>query len=89
MLVVAVVSKQIRNLSDIDRLIERRGISNFTLVSAYFALKALNQVTNGHSTGNGVRVDDDVWSDALTGEGHVLQSKNIMTASANDRIFKS
>ena len=39
---------------------------------ANLALEALNQVTNGHSGGDGVRVDDDVRGDALACEDHVL-----------------
>lgn len=37
-------------------------------------LKALNQVADSHTTGNGVRVDDDVWSDSLTCERHIFLS---------------
>ena len=40
--------------------------------STDLALEALNQVTNGHSGGDGVRVDDDVWRDALAREDHIL-----------------
>ena len=35
-------------------------------------LQALDQVTDCHSGGDGVGVDDDVWRDALAGEDHVL-----------------
>uniref|UniRef100_A0AAX7TMT8 Insulin-like growth factor binding protein 7 n=1 Tax=Astatotilapia calliptera TaxID=8154 RepID=A0AAX7TMT8_ASTCA len=37
--------------------------------------KTLNQMADCHSGRNGVRVDDDVRSDPLTGEWHVLQNK--------------
>ena len=40
--------------------------------STDLALETLNQVTNGHSGGDSVWVDDDVRGDALTCEDHVL-----------------
>ena len=36
------------------------------------ALQALNQVADGHSRGNGVRVHDEVGCDPLARERHVL-----------------
>jgi len=33
-------------------------------------------VTNGHAGRDGVGVDDDIWCDALTGEGHILEHQN-------------
>ena len=42
------------------------------LVGADLALEALDQVTNCHSGGDGMWVDDDVRGDALACEDHVL-----------------
>ena len=66
--------KQIRNLLYIDCVVEWSGVTNFAFVSGYLALQALNQVTDGHTRRNGMRIDDDVRSDALAGERHVLLS---------------
>ncbi len=44
------------------------------LVSTDFALQALDQVTDCHSGGDGVGVDDDIGRDALAGEQHVFLS---------------
>jgi len=37
------------------------------------ALEALDQVANGHTGGDGMGIDDDVRTDPLTCERHVLQ----------------
>lgn len=71
---VTVVIQQFGNLLDIDSVIEGSGISNLSLVGSNFALETLNQVTDGHTGGDGVGVDDDVGGDALAGEQHVLLS---------------
>ena len=47
------------------------------------ALKALDQVTNGHSGGDGVGVDDDVRGDALACEDHVLLPGKIKIININ------
>lgn len=38
----------------------------------YLSLQALNQMADCHTRGDGVGVDDDVWSNSLASEGHVL-----------------
>ena len=47
-----------------------------THTHTYLALQTLDQVTDCHSRGDSVGVDDDVWRDPLTREGHILQSKH-------------
>ena len=71
---VTVVIQQFGNLLNIDSVIEGSGISNLSLVGSNFALETLNQVTDGHTGGDGVRVDDDVGGDPLAAEDHVLLS---------------
>ena len=71
---VTVVIQQFGNLLNIDSVIEGSGISNLSLVGSNFALETLNQVTDGHTGGDGVGVDDDVGGDALAREQHVLLS---------------
>ena len=60
-----------RDVVDGD-LCERRGISLLSNQRCHLAHEALHQVSDGHPTGDGVRVDDDVRGDALAREGHVL-----------------
>lgn len=69
---ISVLMEQVGDFLYVDGVIERRGISNLTLVSGHFSLETLDQVTNGHTTGDSVGVDNDVWGDPLTGKGHVL-----------------
>lgn len=38
----------------------------------YLALQTFDQMADCHPGWDGVRIDDDVWCDALTGERHVL-----------------
>ena len=71
-LMVSILMQQIRNLLNVDGVIEGCRITNLPLVGRHFALEAFNQVTDGHTARDGVRVDDDVWVDALAGERHVL-----------------
>ena len=47
------------------------------ILTFYLALKAFNQVTNCHSGGDGVGVDDDVWSNAFTCKRHILKKTSI------------
>ena len=72
--VVAVLMQQVRDLLHIDWVIERCNVTNLTLVRGNLPLEALDQVTNGHTTGDSVGVDDDIWGDTLAGERHVLQT---------------
>ena len=53
---VTVVIQQFGNLLNIDSVIEGSGISNLSLVGSNFALETLNQVTDGHTGGDGVGV---------------------------------
>ena len=47
--------------------------SNSTLYAvAHLSLEALDQVADSHTGRNGVRVDDNIRTDAFTREGHVL-----------------
>merc|ERR1719150_2317633 len=71
---VAVVVQQLRDLRHVDSVVEWSGVSDLSFVSANLALQTLNQVTNGHSGGDGVGVDDDVGGDSFAGEQHVLLS---------------
>lgn len=43
-----------------------------TFVSGDFSLYALDQVTDGHTRGNGMEIDNDVGCETLTGERRVL-----------------
>ena len=45
---------------------------DLTFLSPHLSLQTLNQVADGHPGGNGVGVHDDVGSDPLAGERHVL-----------------
>ena len=38
----------------------------------YLSLEALDQMTDCHTAGDGMRVDDHIWSDSFTGERHIL-----------------
>lgn len=70
--VIAVLLQEVRDLLDVDGVVERSGVADFALVGRHFALKAFDQVTNCHTRRNGVRVDDDVGSQALASERHIL-----------------
>ena len=70
--VVAILLQQLGDLLHVDSVIERCGITNLPFVGCHLALQALDQVTNCHTGGDGVWVDDDVRGDAFTGERHVL-----------------
>lgn len=72
---VTVLCEQIGDLLDIDSVVEWSGITNFPLVSRDFALQAFDHVTNGHTTGHGVGVHDEVRGDSLTREWHVLKNQ--------------
>ena len=38
----------------------------------HLSLEALDQVTNGHTGGDGMGIDDNVRGNPLTGERHIL-----------------
>ena len=57
---IAVVMEQVGDLLYIDGVVEGGRVSYLTLVRRHFALQTLDQMTNGHSTGDGVGVDYDV-----------------------------
>ena len=44
----------------------------YTSLFAHLSLQTLDQVTDGHTGGDGVRVHDEVGRDPLAGERHVL-----------------
>lgn len=67
--------KQIGNLLHVHCIVEWSGITNLALVRRNLALQALNQMANGHSRRDGVRVDDNVRCETFTCEGHVLLSE--------------
>ena len=70
--VVPILLQQLGYLLYVDSVVEGGGVTDLPLVGGHLALQALNQVTNGHTRWNGVRVDDDVRGDALARERHVL-----------------
>mmetsp|Transcript_27537 Transcript_27537/g.79232 ORF Transcript_27537/g.79232 Transcript_27537/m.79232 type:complete len:209 (+) Transcript_27537:609-1235(+) len=51
---------------------EWRSVTLHAAHTAHLAQQTLNQMTDGHSGGDGVRVHDDVRTDAVAREGHVL-----------------
>ena len=70
--VVPILLQQLGYLLYVDSVVEGGGVTDLPLVGGHLALQALNQVTDGHTRWNGVRVDDDVRGDALARERHVL-----------------
>jgi len=72
---IAVVMEQVGDLLYIDGVVEGGSITYLTLVSRHFPLQTLDQMTNGHSTGDGVGVDYDVGVNTLGCERHVLQQR--------------
>ena len=71
---VVVLFEQVGDFVDVDGVVERGGVADLALVGSELALEALDQVTDGHTGGDGVRVDDDVGGDPLAAEDHVLLS---------------
>lgn len=69
---ISVLMEQVGDFLYVDGVIKGCGISNLALVGGHFSLETFDQMTNGHTTGNSVGVDNDVWGDPLTGKGHVL-----------------
>lgn len=65
------IAQLLRDLFDRDSR-ERRGVSLCSLERCNFRQQTLDQVTDGHSGRNSVRVDDDVGRDSLGRERHVL-----------------
>lgn len=70
---VAIFLEEGRDLLYIDSVVEGSSIPDFALVGRYFALDALDQVTNCHTGWNSVRVDDDVGRDPFAAENHILK----------------
>ena len=88
---VAVIMKETGDLLDVDGVVEWRRVTNLALVRRHFALKALDQVTDGHTRGDGVRVDDDVGSDAFRRERHVFlavadAARSLLTVSTRKLV---
>lgn len=65
------IAQLLRDLLDRDGR-ERRGVSLCSLERCNLRQQTLDQVTDGHSGRNSVRVDDDVGRDSLGRERHVL-----------------
>mmetsp|Transcript_10451 Transcript_10451/g.26303 ORF Transcript_10451/g.26303 Transcript_10451/m.26303 type:complete len:451 (-) Transcript_10451:2197-3549(-) len=63
------------NIFDNVGLLSKGGCIGFLSAhSCHLALQTLDQLSDGHTTGNGVWIHDDVWTDTLHGEWHVLLS---------------
>ena len=62
---------------------KRSSIPHLGLHATEFTQQALEELSNGHSTGKTVRRYDDVRDDAVHGEGHVDFRKN----HANDALL--
>ena len=71
---VVVFGQEFGDLLYVDGVIEGCRVTHLSFVGTQLALKAFDQVTNGHTGGNGVRVDDDVGSQTFAREDHVLLS---------------
>mmetsp|Transcript_16479 Transcript_16479/g.64296 ORF Transcript_16479/g.64296 Transcript_16479/m.64296 type:complete len:1268 (+) Transcript_16479:614-4417(+) len=69
---VAAVVEHHRDLVGREGRVEGGGVALFAGVGRQLAEEAFNQLTDGHTRGNGVRVDDEVRRDALHREGHVV-----------------
>ena len=57
-------------------------VISFFVKHTHLALEAFDQVTNGHTGGDGVRVDDDIRRDPFTCERHVLGRRR----GVNDQV---
>lgn len=68
---VPMLPQEVRDAVDRD-LGEGCGIALHALEGGHLGKQALDQMGDGHTRRNGVRVDDDVGCDALGGERHVL-----------------
>jgi len=71
---VVVFGQELGNLLYVYGVIEGCRVTHLSLVGTQFALKALDQVTNGHTGGDSVRVDDDVRGQTFACEDHVFLS---------------
>ena len=69
---VVVLAEQLGDLLHVYGVVEGRGVSHLALVGAQLALEALDQMADGHSGGDGVRVDHNIGGQALAAERHVL-----------------
>ena len=94
--VVAVLLQQLGDLLHVDGVVEGGGVADLPLVGRHLALQALDQVTDGHARGDGVRVDDDVRGDALARERHVLDKgghqalrPQVLTRTENQPFFQA
>lgn len=67
--------KLIKDLLQFDCCCDWHYVNKLMCNYRYLPLQTLNQMADCHSGRNCVRVDDDVRSDPLTGEWHVLQNK--------------
>eukprot|EP00568_Trieres_chinensis_P019218 CAMPEP_0183327902 /NCGR_PEP_ID=MMETSP0160_2-20130417/84003_1 /TAXON_ID=2839 ORGANISM="Odontella Sinensis, Strain Grunow 1884" /NCGR_SAMPLE_ID=MMETSP0160_2 /ASSEMBLY_ACC=CAM_ASM_000250 /LENGTH=611 /DNA_ID=CAMNT_0025496047 /DNA_START=360 /DNA_END=2190 /DNA_ORIENTATION=+ len=71
---MALVSHGVKAHTDVldCDICERGGIPLAALEDNNLAQEALDELGDGHTGGDGVGVDDDVWNNALGGERHVL-----------------
>ena len=53
---------------------ERRGVAKTSIERRLLGEETLDQVTNGHSGRDGMWIDNQVWSDAFSGEWQVFLS---------------
>ena len=77
---VPVVVEHVRDVFDVDVVVERRGIADLALVRCHFALQAFDQMPDGHTRWNGVWIDDQVGRDTFGRERHVLEKKKEMSS---------
>ena len=71
---VALISHSMKTHTDVldGDISERRGITFTSLEDDDLAEQTLNQLSDGHSRRNSVRIDDNVGNNSLGGEGHVF-----------------
>lgn len=70
---VPILGEEIRNLLYVNCVIEGRGVADLSLVGRDFALQTLDEMADGHTTGHGMWVHDEIRSYPLTRERHILQ----------------
>ena len=70
--------------------LERRGVSLVTVQTGNLAENSFDQVTNGHTRRDGVRVDNHVGNDPLHCEGQILlpicQTTSTLLAVATSKL---
>ena len=71
---VTVLMQHFGHVFDVHIVVEWRGIADFAFVRRDFTLQALDQVTDGHTRRNSVRVDNQIRRDPFRRERHVLNN---------------